>query len=84
MSNSKMCRKYTCFIGLTALLFSANVYAQNWKTIDDPQVLKSLFSDTVIEATLENGVETVARYNQDGTGELEAWGGTTVGGGNFR
>ena len=72
----KMHRKYIAFIGLSALLFSSNVYAQNWETIDDPQTLKSLFSDTVIEATLENGVKTVARYNRDGTGELKAWGDT--------
>ena len=72
----KMRWDYISFMGLAAILFSSNGYAQNWETIDDPQALKALFSDTVIEAILENGVKTVARYNRDGTGELEAWGDT--------
>ena len=72
----KMCRKHINFVGLTVFLFSAHVYGQSWEAVDDPQALKALFSDTVIEATLENGVKTVARYNRDGTGELEAWGDT--------
>ena len=74
--NIRIHRKHTGFIGLIVLLLSSNVYAQNWEKVDDPQALKALFSDTVIEATLKNGVKTVARYNRDGTGELEAWGDT--------
>ena len=69
-------RKSIGFIGLVVLLLSSNVYSQNWEKVDDPQALRALFSDTVIEATLPNGVKTVARYNRDGTGELEAWGDT--------
>ena len=59
------------FITLTTL-----AQAQTWEAIDDPSQLAALFSDTVIEATLKDGVRAVARYNRDGTGVLEAWGDT--------
>lgn len=59
---------------LTLLMVPLGAYAQTWEPVDDPEVLRSLFSDTVIEGTLESGEKAVARYREDGTGVLEAWG----------
>ena len=64
---------------LTLALFSlyggiAN--AADWKPVEDPALLRELFSDTVMQTTLKSGVKTEATYNADGTGELRAWGDT--------
>lgn len=72
----KVLKSINCTMGITALLLSASIQAETWKPIDDPKVLKSLFSDTVIEATLKEGVKATAIYKSDGTGVVKAWGDT--------
>ncbi len=65
---------------LAATLFSMTAFsqswAQTWQAIDDPAELTALMSDTIMEATLKDGVRATAIYNSDGTGVLKAWGGT--------
>jgi len=61
-------------LSLVGILSFSMAQAQTWEAIDDPEALTALFTDTVIEATLENGAKTVARYDRDGTGVVEAWG----------
>jgi hypothetical protein len=56
------------------LLYCGNASATEWEAVSDPSTLRALFSDTVMEATLTDGVEAEATYNSDGTGELRAWG----------
>jgi hypothetical protein len=68
-----MDRVLSC-LALVAVLACSAAQAQTWERIDDPDALKALFSNTVIEATLESGAKTVARYSEDGTGVVEAWG----------
>jgi hypothetical protein len=48
--------------------------AADWEPVEDPALLRELFSDTLLETTLKNGVKAEANYNADGTGELRAWG----------
>jgi len=48
----------------------------DWKPVEDPALLRELFSDTLLQATLKDGVKAEATYNADGTGELRAWGET--------
>ncbi len=50
--------------------------AADWKPVEDPALLRELFSDTLMQATLKNGVKPEATYNADGTGEVRAWGDT--------
>ena len=66
----------TCQKSILALclLYCASVSATEWETVDDPSILRGLFSDTVMQATLVDGVIAEATYNADGTGELRAWG----------
>jgi hypothetical protein len=63
-------------IGLAVWLLASIAHAQDWKPVADPEALRALFSDTVMEATLAGGAKAVARYDADGTGVLEAWGDT--------
>ena len=62
------------------LIFSsflcATAAAQDWQPVTGVDEIKALFSDTVMHATLKEGVEASATYNRDGTGELRAWGDT--------
>jgi len=53
-----------------------NTHAQEWEVVTGTDRLESLFSDTVMEATLKGDNKAKARYNADGTGELTAWGDT--------
>jgi hypothetical protein len=55
-------------------LYSGIVNAADWKPVEDPELLRELFSDTLLETTLKDGVKAEASYNADGTGELRAWG----------
>jgi hypothetical protein len=57
-------------------LLTTNVFAQDWQPIAGPDELRALFSDTVMTATLKDGITATAIYNADGTGELRAWGDT--------
>ena len=50
--------------------------AADWKPVEDPALLRELFSDTLMQTTLKDGVIAEATYNADGTGELRAWGDT--------
>lgn len=50
--------------------------AADWEPVEDPALLRELFSDTLMQATLKDGVKAEATYNADGTGELRAWGDT--------
>lgn len=58
------------------VLIFTSARAQTWEPVDDPEALSALFSDTVITATLKDGVTAVANYRSDGTGEIQAWGDT--------
>jgi len=51
-------------------------HAADWEPVEDPALLRELFSDTLMQTTLKSGVKTEATYNADGTGELRAWGDT--------
>ncbi len=57
-------------------LCSATAAAADWQPVEDPALLRELFSDTLLQATLKDGVKAEATYNADGTGELRAWGDT--------
>ena len=61
-------------LGVSAMLFCSGAQAETWEAIDDPKALAALFSDTVLETTLESGARVVGRYDRDGTGVVEAWG----------
>ena len=50
--------------------------AADWEPVEDPALLRELFSDTLMQTTLKEGVKAEATYNADGTGELRAWGDT--------
>ncbi len=63
-------------IGIATVLFSTSAQAENWEPITDSEALQALFSDTVVEATLKEGVKATATYKSDGTGEVKAWGDT--------
>ena len=43
--------------GIITLLFCSSVKAENWQAITDAEALTKLLSDTVIEATLKDGVK---------------------------
>ena len=55
-------------------VFVTPLQAADWKPVNDPERLRSLFSDTVLRTELDDGVMAEATYNADGTGELRAWG----------
>ena len=55
-------------------LFATTAGAQDWQPVTGADELSALFSDTVMTATLKDGVTATATYNSDGTGELKAWG----------
>ena len=59
-----------------SLVLPIAAVAEDWRTIDDPERLTDLMSDTVMEATLTDGVKASAEYKSDGTGLLKAWGET--------
>ena len=61
---------------MTALVLVNPALAAEWQPVNDPERLRTLFSDTVIRAELKEGVVAEAKYNADGTGELRAWGET--------
>ena len=58
------------------ILFCTSAQAQTWEPVTDTGALSALFRDTVIEATLKDGVKATATYRRDGTGEIRAWGDT--------
>lgn len=62
------------FAFLCALGPSAN--AQSWQPVTNEDELRELFVDTVITTELRDGITATSRYRADGTGEIEAWGGT--------
>jgi hypothetical protein len=64
------------FLGCLLLFAVSNTNAQTWEPVTSAQELSALFSDTVMSATLKDGVTATATYNSDGTGELKAWGDT--------
>ena len=67
----------TLRILVVAMLFAgANARAQAWEAVTDEAQLRSLFTDTVITTQLNDEVVAVSRYRADGTGEIDAWGGT--------
>jgi hypothetical protein len=74
--NPRSCLALAAPTLLFALLLGSSGHAQAWETIEDPEALAELFSDTRMEATLTGGVKAVARYDRNGTGVLEAWGDT--------
>jgi len=76
MTNNKTISYTAAIVSIICTLFTNSVLADSWKPIDDVKVLNSLFSDTLFEATLKDGVKATATYNQDGTGKLKAWGDT--------
>ena len=61
---------------LPGLLFTGIAGAADWKPVDNPDDLRALFSDTVMQATLAGNERAEATYNADGSGELRAWGET--------
>jgi hypothetical protein len=69
--------KYKFYIAtLMCAVFSPLAIAENWQAIDDATTLKSLLSNTVLEATLNDGNQATAEYNSDGSGVVKAWSGT--------
>jgi len=50
--------------------------AQTWTAIDNPDELADIFSDTVMQITIQDGVTGTAKYSSDGTGVVKAWGET--------
>ena len=58
------------------LLSAGSANATDWEPVEDPALLQELFSDTLMQATLKDGVKAEASYNADGSGELRAWGDT--------
>ena len=60
---------------LLALVFPAGAAAQTWEAVTGVDVLRELFNDSTFRATLKGNVKATARYQPDGTGVLEAWGG---------
>jgi hypothetical protein len=68
-------RVYTSLVFLV-VCFQGIANAADWKPIEDPALLRELFSDVLVQATLKDGVKAEANYNADGTGELRAWGET--------
>ena len=55
---------------------AGSVLAQDWQPVTGAETLTSLFTGTVHEATLSEGVTATATYHADGTGQLKAWGDT--------
>lgn len=64
------------FAFLFFILCSVDTWSQAWEPVTGDDKLRALFSDTVMTATLKDGVTATATYNRDGTGELKAWGDT--------
>jgi hypothetical protein len=63
-------------VGCLLLLAISNANAQTWERVTGAENLSVLFSDTIMSASLKDGVTATATYNSDGTGELKAWGDT--------
>lgn len=63
-------------IVVLALLLSRSAFAQQWAPVTGTDQLRAIVSGTVLEGTLKEGVHAIARYNSDGTGVLNAWGGS--------
>lgn len=61
---------------LALMLLAGAAGAQDWRPVTDPDVVRELFSDTVLTTELKKGVTATARFSSDGTGELKAWGDT--------
>ncbi len=66
--------KKIILISVTLSLLSFASLAADWVSVTDEKELAKLFTDTTMEATLKDGVQAVATYSADGTGELKAWG----------
>jgi len=60
---------------LTILFATTTATARDWQPVTGNEQLRTLFSDSVMTATLKEGVTAKSTYNADGTGMLEAWGG---------
>ena len=68
---------YRFTIPATALcLLSSIAQAQDWQPVTDPAVLTNVMSNTTMRATFPDGEQATAIYDEDGTGELQAWGET--------
>lgn len=65
-----------CTLLAVGLCVAISAQAQDWQPINNAQKLSELFSGTVMETELKPGSKATARYNADGTGVVEAWGGT--------
>ena len=70
----------TIFRGILLLpllgLFAPLVHADDWERVRGAEELAALFTDTVQTAELGGGNKAIAKYNADGSGQLEAWGDT--------
>jgi hypothetical protein len=57
-------------ITVTFILLGANAVAQEWEPVTGADRLREVFSDTVLESKLRDGVTVTGRYKSDGTGEV--------------
>ena len=69
-------RKAIRTLFLATFLLPTFAYSQQWQQVTDEGELRALFVDTVITTELRAGVTATSRYRADGTGQIEAWGGT--------
>ena len=67
---------FRILILVSGFVISAYAAAQQWEPVTDDAELRPLFTDTVITTELRDGVVATSRYRADGTGEIDAWGGT--------
>ncbi len=61
---------------MVVLLLAGPAHAQDWQPVTGEKRLLAVVQNTRLEGRLTDGVQGVARYNADGTAELNAWGGT--------
>ena len=61
-------------VAFTAWLSPA--LAQDWKPVTGVETLSQLFDNSTFRSTLRGDIKATARYRPDGTGEVDAWGGT--------
>jgi hypothetical protein len=69
---------YRLILLIQILLLSSQLSAQSWEPYTGAKKLRQLMSNTVMEGALKKGVTSIARYNEDGSGELTAWGETLL------
>ena len=63
----------TLVASICAVFCDSNAWGKTWEPVKGAEELSALFSGTVLTTELTNGNIAVARYNEDGTGELKAW-----------